>query len=1125
MGWRASYSAARQALRDSDTEAAADHFASALSDLEAAAPPEAVPLAEVTTALGEALALLDRPEAGGVLDLAVQRLEAAHGPDHPTMAPPLVALAKLLLRDRAGQLSMATFERAADLAFPTDKPAILQEAATLAWEHQLWRHAANHLHRLASIQESQGTGDVVNTLEDAASAFISAGAFGEASETLAYAARLSPTVALAARLLGESATALARAGRHDEANQRRHETIKVLEQNGADGPVLASAIENLALGVASSGHKDQALRLCQSALQTRATASGNDLKATEPTWHTLGEVHRLLGDAAGAAQYHARAIAARHGDEQPRYTSLFRAATALANAPDRAEATMALTYLEHLAEHNPEAALRDRALHILAGGLATGMIGLVAAGCASLVRHGSMAPIGPILCRQVREAAVMGAAFLARVRSYAPVNATVDDDIPPSVWRQVRSENPNGFVAHSALADLADAAVAVLSRSPEARTEAMEDDAFVQTVSDHRRLTSAMSVLHEVLGCRPSEQWLVVHPTLRRGFLFRCVGARTVGQVALLASEHMIGDVKRLRLPGYPIEARDLDPARGGEGRALLEVALPWQVFSWPALGRDLRVDPIHCFELDATIEDVPILTNCRVLLLDELERPAPPTVVAMLPVAAEVTHFRPMMLHDVERWVSRILEAQNDPVAVFAKGEALRKRAATLAASGQIAEALEALQDAWTLMRRRVGTDHPKSLPVLEALADTLERAGDALSAAEVRGWIAPICADAYGKHSRRAILSLVLLAQANLDAGRVQKALTPIADALQAAQVHASDNQDLFVQANLVHAQAESRLGNLADAIRAQDRAAQHLARAGEHQELGRVLQGLSHMQLAAGQDAAALNTMANAVTALQHGLGEWHPMVADGWDILAQLQQNAGQHQAAAASTRAARKIRDEAYYGQDASGVETVIAEVARLADEGDNNEAERLAWRGLKHALEVFGGADARSQLLRDTLIRFMSERGDVERAFDLAYAGLQDLADAGGGRPYIQALLKAAELASNSVERESEAEKLLRAALREAERSSEGRLRLTAARSLATELSSLERNQEAIGIYEELIRLQAAILGPSDPELVETLLEMSSVQLALGDRTGADASRNHATAIGLRDDRTRGAAS
>jgi tetratricopeptide (TPR) repeat protein len=163
--------------------------------------------------------------------------------------------------------------------------------------------------------------------------------------------------------------------------------------------------------------------------------------------------------------------------------------------------------------------------------------------------------------------------------------------------------------------------------------------------------------------------------------------------------------------------------------------------------------------------------------------------------------------------------------------------------------------------------------------------------------------------------------------------------------------------------------------------------------------------------------------------------------------------------------------------------------------------------------------------LRDTLIRFMSERGDVERAFDLAYAGLQDLADAGGGRPYIQALLKAAELASNSVERESEAEKLLRAALREAERSSEGRLRLTAARSLATELSSLERNQEAIGIYEELIRLQAAILGPSDPELVETLLEMSSVQLALGDRTGADASRNHATAIGLRDDRTRGAAS
>ena len=304
---------------------------------------------------------------------------------------------------------------------------------------------------------------------------------------------------------------------------------------------------------------------------------------------------------------------------------------AAAAAPDRDSVEDAYACAQRmLAElETADDAAKQRALAKLADALPAaplGCAGVVALACGALVENGGDPdrPLDGILGR-LPDALAGAAAFADACRERANSAPPAGDDDGNPVERfgdEVSGARPAEAVAWAALDLLGMAAVAVLSRSPDARRRARARPELLKRAQALADLHPRAKFLAEMLRVLDDEDILVLHPETGGGWKVRIRGISDNFQLHTLLADSLIGDPDNSLLHGRRPDPRVAAAARDRPVDPTAELAEgAFNLMNWPALRPDRTLPDgqdgsAHWVWNEGTPADIEKFDGVRVLLL-----------------------------------------------------------------------------------------------------------------------------------------------------------------------------------------------------------------------------------------------------------------------------------------------------------------------------------------------------------------------------------------------------------------------------------------------------------------------------------------------------------------------------
>jgi hypothetical protein len=334
------------------------------------------------------------------------------------------------------------------------------------------------------------------------------------------------------------------------------------------------------------------------------------------------------------------------------------------------------------AEHAPKEAC-DGALRRLADLIGTTDVtraSLVALGCGALVESAGDPRIAlDAVLKRLPEVLATAATFaeVCRELAEAPVAAVAGvgdrsrrgaDDIGSYVDQfaaLVADERPEEAQAWTALEPLCMGAIAMLSRSVEARQEVRSQTDLLPGARQLAPLHPRVAYLTTLLQVLDDEQLMVLHPGLRRGYRLRIRGIANNYQLHTLLADALIGDPAEGWVPGRRPDPRVVAAARNQlADRSARAAAGVFDLFAWHGLEADGTIDHVpiespHWIRNRALPADIPAFEGLRVLLLRPISSPrtwnADRTFEGM---AADLRVLEVLNADSVRQWLDRFLRA-----------------------------------------------------------------------------------------------------------------------------------------------------------------------------------------------------------------------------------------------------------------------------------------------------------------------------------------------------------------------------------------------------------------------------------------------------------------------------------
>jgi hypothetical protein len=268
---------------------------------------------------------------------------------------------------------------------------------------------------------------------------------------------------------------------------------------------------------------------------------------------------------------------------------------------------------------------------------------LVALGCGALVESAGEPRIalGAVLERMPEVfASATTFAEVCRELAAAPVAAAVQSGSPnrdgpddagsyvDQFAALVADERPEEAQAWTALEPLCMGAIAMLSRSVEARREVRSHTDLLARTQQLAPRHARVAYLTTLLQVLDDEELLVLHPGLVRGYRLRMHGIANNYQLHTLLADALIGDPAQGWLPGQRPGPRVVAAARNQLADPSARTALGvFDLFSWRALQPDgtlngISTESAHWIRNRAIPADIPTFAGLRVLLLRPITSP-----------------------------------------------------------------------------------------------------------------------------------------------------------------------------------------------------------------------------------------------------------------------------------------------------------------------------------------------------------------------------------------------------------------------------------------------------------------------------------------------------------------------
>jgi tetratricopeptide (TPR) repeat protein len=987
MNWRAAWSHARVARRAGDHEAAARAFAAALDGLTGNAEPTAV--AELSLEYAVLLSERAHPDARSRLERAIERAEAILGPEHAALTSALLALGVEHATDDDPAQARALLQRAIAVADNSvARRRALDTYANFAWRQSDLTEAAGALRQSARIATRTDARAAIESYRRAAVVYVHAGMLGDAIQALQEARRSAASASEDAALLLEQAEVLDRAGRVVESMHCLQEAAARLEAADQLDETLAITLEDLAERLARLGRHDEVHGVATRALQVRLALFPDTPAQLAPTHLAYARCLMLRGDTAGSQGELAWAMARIDGDESPRWLTLGDAAESLATTIDPTKARHALRTLTWLLERSDDPAGRTQVRDRLHASLNTALPGWVAGGLGAVVAAGETSD-------RWEEVAVQLLTLLRAARPYSRFLNTFGSSLhalPVSARQHAARRLPKAFAAYDALDPCCVGLTTLLTADPSSLDRAHASQ-LRQILTDSIVRHPSLPPLRDLLSTVDDPDVVILHPSLERGFQVRMTRVLHVQQLLVLLADALCGP-RVADLPGERPPDEDVGRASGTEPVPPSATVAPvWRAFSWSALTFEGFLDERHSLDADTRIHTMPKLSGRRVILLHEGGARSWVEQLAVPRIAASVERVHALHGEEVSRWLSRVRDARKTQDFAIVEGHRLTAEALGRGQIGDPEGQHQLLAQALNLHKRLVHRLDATSLPIIEALAEVSLELGDAPAAVALRTQAFDLVGRLHGPTSPEAVRAQVAWADAAIATGEAQRAHRVLQNTMRLAMAHPGPEHIALIDTHGGSARVCRALGRFEEGITHQEQAASLVGATGDAERHGAEMAALARMQAAGGRIVEAASSALFALGAYRGAYGEWHPLVADAYDLVAERLEAAEDTEQALEARIRARSIRSADVYDANEAGVRALAERVRRLLLTDRPEAAADLGLHGLPAMVSVHGSNGPPTRALRELVLRGLHAVERTDDAVAVAQEAVQAAED------------------------------------------------------------------------------------------------------------------------------------
>lgn len=241
------------------------------------------------------------------------------------------------------------------------------------------------------------------------------------------------------------------------------------------------------------------------------------------------------------------------------------------------------------------------------------------------------------------------------------------DDPIVEFGTQVREANSQGANCYDALDWLSRGAIAMMSRSKEARRKArLRSDVLRSSQSADNAFRGASSFLTKMLQVLDDEPVLVIHPGEHKGYQVRMSGIGVNFELFILLADVLIGDPAKGWLSGEKPDPAVAASCRDKPATEDMYATGAFNLFNWQGLQKDLTV-PLghgsgtheHWIWMEGVPQDISPFDGLRVILL------GPPPYLRSIPAGrifsnmpADLTVERQLSTDESHDWLKRIAAA-----------------------------------------------------------------------------------------------------------------------------------------------------------------------------------------------------------------------------------------------------------------------------------------------------------------------------------------------------------------------------------------------------------------------------------------------------------------------------------
>lgn len=241
------------------------------------------------------------------------------------------------------------------------------------------------------------------------------------------------------------------------------------------------------------------------------------------------------------------------------------------------------------------------------------------------------------------------------------------DYMAPQIQMMVKEEAPDLEAAWVAVDLVSRAAVAVLSRDPDARRHAATDDDLVSAADALSRFHGSAFFVWSLLSLLEEESLLVLHPESKSGFRFRMSGVADNFQLHALLIDEFVGNGP---LDGKGLSSAAADVARGvGPQASDDSIDGAWNLYTYEAVDAFGELPNKH--ELggpfwiwnESVPADIPVFEGERIVLLGPSAYARSwqsARAFSAVPVAFE--RVDELSADEVDAWVQRLSEHARRP-------------------------------------------------------------------------------------------------------------------------------------------------------------------------------------------------------------------------------------------------------------------------------------------------------------------------------------------------------------------------------------------------------------------------------------------------------------------------------